>query len=97
MAAAKVAAAILDWHDRAACRGVSHYVFSNDTELLPDGSPRAPYDHAEAKCYCQGCPVRVECLEDALGRGDLWIVRGGMDPQELRAERRRRQRKRTAA
>jgi WhiB family transcriptional regulator, redox-sensing transcriptional regulator len=36
-----------------------------------------PDDIAAAKTLCVGCPVRVECLEGALQRGEPWGVWGG--------------------
>ncbi|MGW2222847.1 WhiB family transcriptional regulator [Nonomuraea sp. NPDC001684] len=97
MALGRVAASILGWHDDAACRGVPHWVFANDTEPLRDGRPRPPYDDAKAKSICGPCEVRAECLDDAIARSDLWLTRGGLNRDELLAERRRRYRKRPAA
>lgn len=40
----------------------------------------------EAKKICARCPVRGECLWDALERGDVtYGVLGGRSPQERRA------------
>ncbi|GAB2468524.1 hypothetical protein GCM10027187_40910 [Streptosporangium sandarakinum] len=92
-----IAAAIRTWHDDAECRGIDHYVFANDTEPLPDGRPRPPYDDEEAKRYCRRCPVRERCLKDALDRRDFHLTRGGLNSDELRAESRRRVRRAAAA
>lgn len=70
------------WHDDAACRD-----FHDDT-MFPDRG-----DHpavAYAKRVCRGCPVRRDCLNDALDRRDEHGVRGGLDPTERRALLRRR-------
>ncbi|MBG0819009.1 WhiB family transcriptional regulator [Planomonospora sp. ID82291] len=88
--------AVRTWHDLAACKGVPQWVFTDDDEPLPDGTPREPYDDAVAKSYCQECPVLETCREDALDRRDYWLTRGGLNETELRAEQRRRQRKRAA-
>lgn len=40
-----------------------------------------PYDddHAiEATRICLTCPIRLECLADAIGNDEQWGVRGGM-------------------
>ena len=40
-----------------------------------------PYndDHAvEATMVCVTCPIRVECLTDAIANDEQWGVRGGM-------------------
>jgi WhiB family redox-sensing transcriptional regulator len=34
-------------------------------------------DIAEAKAFCQGCPVRAGCLAGALARREPWGVWGG--------------------
>jgi WhiB family redox-sensing transcriptional regulator len=43
-----------------------------------------------AKTVCGACPVRVECLEHALAKNELYGVWGGLSPQaraELRQKR----------
>ena len=37
-----------------------------------------------AKRLCAGCPVRVECLEDALAAGEKFGIRGGKTVRERR-------------
>jgi WhiB family redox-sensing transcriptional regulator len=39
---------------------------------------------AVAKQVCASCPVRTECLEDALERGEYYGVRGGLSAQARR-------------
>ena len=34
-------------------------------------------DIAAAKAFCQGCPVRLSCLQGALARREPWGVWGG--------------------
>ena len=34
-------------------------------------------DIATAKAFCQGCPVRLSCLQGALARREPWGVWGG--------------------
>ena len=70
-----------DWHDQAACAGAPLEVFF----------PMLGQSAAAAKRICSGCPVRSDCLEDALADPDLdHGVRGGMSGRARTAERRRR-------
>lgn len=39
----------------------------------------------EAKRICRGCPVRAECLEYALERGEKFGIWGGLSERERRA------------
>lgn len=39
----------------------------------------------QAKRLCQGCPVRTECLSEALDHRIEWGVWGGMTERERRA------------
>jgi len=72
------------WRDRAACAGSSI-----DWFFERGAAPRA-------KRLCDGCPVRVECLESAfreeadIRASDLSGVRGGLTPSQRRTIRRRR-------
>jgi WhiB family transcriptional regulator, redox-sensing transcriptional regulator len=34
-------------------------------------------DIAQARAFCQGCPVRMACLQGALARREPWGVWGG--------------------
>ncbi|MFC7739663.1 WhiB family transcriptional regulator [Nocardiopsis composta] len=51
---------------------------------------------AKAKAICGRCPVRTECAEDAVARGEKWGVRGGLTGTELKRERRRRMKRAVA-
>lgn len=70
------------WHADAACRGM-------DPDLFYPGLG-ANRDLVHARQVCTGCRVRVECLEDALARGDKWGVWGGLSERERRRLRRER-------
>jgi WhiB family redox-sensing transcriptional regulator len=37
----------------------------------------SPHDLETAKRLCMGCPLRTECLQGALARGEPWGVWGG--------------------
>lgn len=42
-----------------------------------------------AKQVCTGCPVRIDCLVEALDNHEQWGVWGGMTERERRALHRR--------
>jgi WhiB family redox-sensing transcriptional regulator len=69
---------ITDWPSLAACR---------------DGDPDALFvqgaEQNVAKRICRGCPVRYECLADALDNRIEFGVWGGMTERERRALLRR--------
>ena len=68
-----------DWTTRAACRT------SDPDELFVTGAAQN-----RAKAVCLGCPVRTECLGDALDNRVEFGVWGGMTERERRALLRRR-------
>jgi WhiB family redox-sensing transcriptional regulator len=77
------------WRDSAACLG-------SDTELfyLPDEGGRPPANrvrppHPAAAAYCRTCPVKNECLEDALNTHDNHGVRGGLTAEQRTGLRKR--------
>lgn len=72
------------WRSEAKCKGVSLDVF------FPPPSGPGQYD--AARVICSGCPVRDECLDDALLHAVPWHddgFRGGKTPRQ-RAELRGR-------
>jgi WhiB family redox-sensing transcriptional regulator len=69
---------IEDWAPSAACRQ------STPDELFVRGA-----EQNKAKQVCQGCPVRTECLAEALDNQIEWGVWGGMTERERRALLRR--------
>lgn len=81
------------WDERAACSGVELEVFYPD-HGTGGGAARA---YEWAKQWCRVCPVRRDCLEEAMaaegaasGKNRYGLV-GGLDPNERAAlyERRR--------
>ena len=70
---------IVDWRGHAACRG------TGPDELFVKGAAQN-----RATLICRGCPVRTECLADALDNGIEFGVWGGMTERERRALLRRR-------
>ncbi len=61
-----------DWTLRAKCRGM-------EDELFPEGA-----DQKRVRAVCGGCPVRTECLAEALDNRIEWGVWGGMTERERR-------------
>ena len=72
-----------EWRTHAACRSVDPEVFFPAAETGPLHEAQV----AVAKAVCAGCPVRVECLEDALVRIPEGIA-GGLTAEERRRLRR---------
>src|SRR5690606_30540313 len=70
---------ITDWTARAACRN------ADPDALFVQGAAQN-----RAKLICRGCPVRTECLADALDNRIEFGVWGGMTERERRALLRRR-------
>ena len=68
-----------NWAPSAACRE------SQPDELFVRGA-----EQNKAKLMCKGCPVRTECLAEALDNQIEWGVWGGMTERERRALLRRR-------
>lgn len=62
------------WRDRALCAGTDPEAF------FPLDSTQG--DHARRVCW--RCPVRPECGEAAVGRGEQYGIWGGMSEYELR-------------
>ena len=61
-----------EWTVQAKCRGM-------EDALFPDAS-----DQKRARLLCSGCPVRFECLAEALDNRIEWGVWGGMTERERR-------------
>ena len=68
-----------DWAPSAACRQ------ANPDALFVRGAAQN-----KAKQLCKSCPVRTECLAEALDNQIEWGVWGGMTERERRALLRRR-------
>ncbi|MGH3939584.1 MAG: WhiB family transcriptional regulator [Pseudonocardiaceae bacterium] len=68
-----------DWQSRAACRTL------HPDRLFVQGAAQH-----EAKVVCHPCPVRVQCLAEALDHRIEFGVWGGMTERERRALLRRR-------
>lgn len=71
----------MEWRENAKCRGLDPEMFAP----LPGSA-----DEGRAKAICWACPVRLECLDEALAEADEDTVRGGHTPTERRALMRER-------
>lgn len=64
------------WHDMAACRGSG-----------VNFHPERGEDARPAKAVCAGCPVREQCLDDALADSTRKGIWGGTSERERRRMR----------
>ena len=71
-----------EWRSEAACRGMDGEIFFPAAV----GGPTYEAQVAVAKAVCAGCPVRSECLEEALVRIPEGVA-GGLTPEERRGLR----------
>jgi WhiB family redox-sensing transcriptional regulator len=71
-----------DWQAAALCAQTDPEAFFPDR----GGGTLAP------KRVCEGCEVRLDCLNDALNTGDPYGIRGGYAERERRKMRRQRRR-----
>lgn len=63
-----------EWSSKAACRA------AEPDQLFVSGA-----DQHKAKAICSTCPVRAQCLAEALDNRIEWGVWGGMTERERRA------------
>jgi WhiB family transcriptional regulator, redox-sensing transcriptional regulator len=84
----------MSWQDKAACTGLDALLFFGR-----DREPRAEREirEAKAKALCKLCPVRVQCLDYALGNSIRYGIWGGLNKEERARERCRRAHKPDAA
>lgn len=61
-----------EWTARAKCRD------SKDTLFVEGAAQR------KARVVCQGCPVRIDCLTEALDNRIEWGIWGGLTERERR-------------
>mgnify|MGYP002735939785 FL=1 len=65
-------AEVSEWTLQAKCRGMADALF-------PEGK-----DQKRARSVCFSCPVRLQCLAEALDNRIEWGVWGGMTERERR-------------
>lgn len=68
------------WMSRSACSGLNPDLFFSEE----------PEDEATAKALCEGCPVRMDCLEFAFRKGIEHGIFGGLKDTERRSMLKRR-------
>jgi WhiB family redox-sensing transcriptional regulator len=74
-----------DWMLAAACRGRPDLFFApDDSETRSERRRR----EAAAKSVCARCPVRIDCLTDALTSDERFGIWGGLTERERRSLRR---------
>ncbi|HVL91549.1 MAG TPA: WhiB family transcriptional regulator [Actinomycetota bacterium] len=73
---------IHDWQTQAACRGMDPAIF-----FSPDDDAAGV-----ARAVCSICPVKAECLSEAMSRGEVYGVWGGTRERDRRADPPRRAR-----
>lgn len=67
-----------EWAKDAACR-------LSDPEPFHPGKETRRADVRAARRVCNRCPVKADCLADALGRNEEWGIWGGLDERQRRA------------
>lgn len=72
------------WHSKALCVEIPGDLWFADSTHTAENK--------RAKQICKECPVRVECLEDALKGNIQFGVWGGLTPLERRALKRKMRR-----
>lgn len=83
----------MSWRDHAACRptpsGLNPHIRIPAVELAEAFfEPSNPYTEELAKQVCDHCPVRTDCLAEALNDGLDDGIWGGLTAEERRALRR---------
>lgn len=72
------------WKDKAACAGTDMQIwFPEDLS-----GPWRPISRARAQAVCGWCPVRADCLREAMGREadrERYGIWGGLTPKERAA------------
>ena len=69
-----------DWREQAACEGVPTKFFDPW-----DSDDRAAAPNRVAASYCGGCPVRRQCLIEALRRDEPFGTWGGLTRRQRKA------------
>ena len=69
----------LSWQDRGSCVGMDINLFYHSDDISRD---ERRYQEQYAKAICNECPVRMQCLQDAVQRNDSHSIQGGTTPKE---------------
>lgn len=71
------------WSRRAACRGLERSLFYSHDGAEP--REQRVVRELSAKRVCMSCPVREDCLRDALSHHEPFGIWGGLNENERRA------------
>lgn len=80
------------WRDNAACVSVDNLDSQARVELFFPERSHAQAARAKKVCWEQ-CPVRQQCLDEAIENKERFGIWGGLDTQERQAEAKRRRRR----
>ena len=69
------------WTTKAACRGQDPEIFFPEI-YYRDDRPRWTVLVEQAREICARCPVRIDCLDDAMRRKERHGIWGGLLPHE---------------
>lgn len=76
----------MTWHEYALCRGMDSRIFYPAEVADRDLRVTSIAVYAKARTICMECPVRADCLAEALEQGEIhYGMRGGLSPSERRA------------
>lgn len=75
------------WADDAACRGAERHLFFSP-DVLENKETRLKRER-QAKLLCRACPVREDCLAEAMSSRESYGIWGGLTEQERRSLLRR--------
>lgn len=64
------------WMELANCKGLDPLFDMED----PQDRTKRHLEYLTATCLA--CPVRQECLDDAVKMDDYWTFRGGLTPEQ---------------
>lgn len=77
------------WREEAACQGVDPNVFFPTGSSGRAGVTQEIEEAWVAAVWCTSCPVKAECLADALAHGDQGVRGGTTEVQRKRMRRSR--------
>jgi len=70
-----------NWYDETPCRGLE-FVFDMDPDITRKVDANTKHLMAMAIEVCESCPVRAECLADALQYREQEGIRAGLTPRQ---------------
>lgn len=78
---------LAEWRSRAACKDLGALAAEI---FFPENTKRGIDPYARARTICATCPVKAECLDEAIENKEQYDLWGGMNLRERRKEARRR-------